>query len=548
MLVPTTVGEHGYLYPALAIAAITPLQLGDKVCGRAASPRQFSNTCPLNHVPLRSTIASLLASRRRAEIPVSSDQAVTINGFVRSVRKQKKVAFAALGDGSTTEPLQVVLSPEQASRLSAGSAVKVVGNWQACAPGLKQSHEVLAQDIEVFSVVDAESYPLQKKHQTAEYLRTIPHLRHRTTFGSLLLQLRSQCITSVTQFFNQHDFVQTHPPIITSSDCEGAGQVFGVDTAAPSQPDDVSNPPKADSSAQAIPEPFFRDPKYLTVSTQLHLEALAQSVGRVWTLSPTFRAEHSDTARHLSEFYMLEAEHAFTSSLEDVMSVVESLLRSLTHNLSLSPVGKNLLEMQRYEEGETKLPLDATSKALMDRWNGLMARNWPRITYTDSIDLLNSANDPSIPKLSWGDSLQSSHERHLASLVGKGSPVFVTDYPTAIKPFYMLPSSSAAVADRPTVAAFDLLLPELCEIAGGSLREHRLDQLVAAMQRQGLVHGKDKELDFGSLQWYIDLRRWGTVPHGGFGIGFDRLLAYLAGVSNVREVVAFPRWFGRCDC
>lgn len=292
---------------------------------------------------------------------------------------------------------------------------------------------------------------------------------------------------------------------------------------------------------------FFRSSKYLTVSTQLHLEALAQSVGKVWTLSPTFRAEKSETARHLSEFYMLEAEVNFVEEMQEVMSLVEDMLRFLTTGLYNTRIGHELLHgkpsADPSQEGYQRL------KTLEQRWQGMMKSNWPRITYTDAISLLERSSQIFVHKPRWGAGLQAEHERYIATTIGEGSPVFVTNYPKAIKPFYML-SSPIPSNHGDTVDCFDLLVPEICEIVGGSMREHRLDALLSNMQQNGMIPSGSNPSDdsLGSLKWYIDLRRWGSVPHGGFGVGFDRLLGYLAGVQNIREMVTFPRWVGRCDC
>jgi len=378
-----------------------------------------------------------------------------------------------------------------------------------------------------------QTFPLQKKYHSPEFLRTIPHLRTRTPFNSTLLRFRSQSIAQVTDFFAGRDFTQTHPPIITSSDCEGAGEVFSVETAE-----------KGRATAESDGS-FFRSPKYLTVSSQLHLEALAQSVGSVWTLSPTFRAEKSETARHLSEFYMLEAEVNFVEEMEEVMSLVEDMLRHLTKGLYNSRVGQELLHGKR--SGDQAEEASKRSEELERRWQGMMSESWPRITYTEAISLLepHSEKFEHVPK--WGSGLQAEHERFIASTVGNGQPVFVTNYPKAIKPFYMLPSSTDG--SRETVDCFDLLVPEVCEIVGGSMREHRLEPLLSSMREHGLIPPNASSAeDLGTLKWYIDLRRWGSVPHGGFGLGFDRLLGYLSGVPNIREIVTFPRWVGRCDC
>lgn len=357
--------------------------------------------------------------------------------------------------------------------------------------------------------------------------------------------------------------MQTHPPLITSSDCEGAGEVFTIDSSAVIQ---------AKSGASGIlnseNESFFRSTKYLTVSSQLHLEALAQSVGNVWTLSPTFRAEKSETPRHLSEFYMLEAETAFVDNLIPVMDLVERLLRAITRTLADSQTGKELLTV-RSNQIDSSERHETTRDELEARWNGLLSGPWPRITYAEAISTLQNAvsergNVFEYPP-TFGVSLQAEHEKYLAKHLGQGSPVFVTDYPRDIKAFYMAPSKPPPGTQdpQPTVACFDLLVPEICEIVGGSIREHRLPQLLESMERHGLL--KDEGSDNvahsittpdgvqdtrvpSNLQWYLDLRRFSSVPHGGFGLGFDRLLCYLSGVSNIREIVAFPRWYGRCDC
>lgn len=377
------------------------------------------------------------------------------------------------------------------------------------------------------------TFPLQKKYHSPEFLRTIPHIRPRTPFNSALLRFRSQIIAELTRFFADKDFVQTHPPIITSSDCEGAGEVFSLETA------------DKDCVTEDSDGSFFRSPKYLTVSSQLHLEALAQAVGNVWTLSPTFRAEKSDTARHLSEFYMLEVEVNFVEEMGEVMSLVEDMLRHLTQKLYTTRVGQEILHGKR--SGDQADEAVKRTEELERRWKGMMNGAWPRITYSEAIQLLESQSQSFEHKPRWGKGLQAEHERFLSRTIGGGQPVFVTKYPKAIKPFYMLDSPKDA--SQQTVECFDLLVPEVCEIAGGSMREHRLPQLLSTMQHLGMVPPDPISAeDLGSLKWYVDLRRWGSVPHGGFGLGFDRLLGYLSGVSNIREIVTFPRWVGRCEC
>lgn len=390
---------------------------------------------------------------------------------------------------------------------------------------------------------------MQKKYQSHSFLRTIPHLRSRLPNNSLLLRLRSQVINSVSFYFEAGGFIQTHPPLITSSDCEGAGEVFSVQTSK-----DGTNS-------------YFKSPKYLTVSSQLHLEALAQSVGKVWALSPTFRAEPSETPRHLSEFYMLEAELAFSNNLTQIMDVVEQMLQAIANSLLDSRVGDELLSVQEDQAQRPTSEATISKDALRNRWLQLKEGQWPRITYSDAVQLLKRAVDTRQARFKFepklGAALQAEHEKFIADHVGKGGPVFITDYPKDIKAFYMSLTpgqSSDTRSEHLTVSCFDLVVPELCEIAGGSMREHNLDLLLNSMSDHGLVMQAGEDIGSGeghgdnaankipeSLQWYVDLRRWGSVPHGGFGLGFDRLLCYLAGVSSVRDVVTFPRWYGRCD-
>jgi len=422
-------------------------------------------------------------------------------------------------------------------RLSTGSSIRVAGKWIESRPGSAQRHELVAEEVLLLGEADPEvcfalldqlgciidgflqTYPLQKKYHTPEFLRTLPHLRSRTTHNTAILQLRSFVSLNFTSFFAQNEFVQCYPPIITSSDCEGAGEAFTV------------------SSNEKGEGHFFRSPKYLTVSTQLHLEALAAAMPRVWTLSPTFRAEKSDTYRHLSEFYMLEAEISFIETLDPLLDLIEKMIRQLVSELLESRIGHELLALA----ADMKPQLKA-------RWEGLLRPiRWKRLTYSSAIEVLQAAVQEEKVTFQfptrWGDSLQSEHEKYLASLYD--GPVFVTDYPQKIKPFYMLPSASS-ISESKTVACFDLLFPTVGELIGGSLREHRYDELVQNMKLHGLIP-VDEGPDEAGLRWYTELRKWGSVPHGGFGMGFDRLLCYLTAVENIREVVSFPRWVGRCD-
>ncbi|KAK6608364.1 asparaginyl-tRNA synthetase [Botrytis cinerea] len=395
------------------------------VAQAAIQSRSFSISYPTRASQL--SVAKLLGTS-----PENVDEVkVNVNGFIRSIRNQKKISFASIGDGSSVQPLQALLTPQQAERLSTGTAVRLTGYWKPSPNQKAQSNELHVLEVNVLGAADPATFPLQNKYHTPEYLRTIPHLRTRTPFNSALLRFRSQSIASLTQFFTEQDYVQTHPPIITSSDCEGAGEVFEVGSAHKGPVG------KADDGT------FFRSPKYLTVSSQLHLEALAQSVGRVWALSPTFRAEKSDTPRHLSEFYMLEAECSFVEKMDEVMDLVENMLRHLTTNLYSTQVGREILESKR--SGDEEKDTINRRHELTRRWEGMIRGPWPRITYAQAIEELeNSGQTFEYPPV-WGSGLQAEHERYIANKVGLGSPVFVTDYPKSIKPFYMLPSESSRV-------------------------------------------------------------------------------------------------------
>ncbi|KAF2760684.1 asparaginyl-tRNA synthetase [Pseudovirgaria hyperparasitica] len=493
----------------------------------------------------RPQIASLLANGSRIDTQsagVPPNGAITINGFVRSIRKQKRVAFAAIGDGSSLRSLQAVLTPEQAEGLSTGTAVTITGRWQPSPSGKEQSYELYAQDVRIAGDNDSAN-PLQKKYHSPEFLRTIPHLRSRLPFHSLLLRLRSQLIGHITTFFAERGFTQTHPPLITSSDCEGAGEVFSV---SPSMQESSSGSSKGGLSH------YFGTPKYLTVSSQLHLESLAQAVGSVWALSPTFRAEKSDTPRHLSEFYMLEAEVAFTEDINEIMDIVEHLMRSLTKQLKHSWVGEDLLLAWSDKRSKDSSDQGVSGEVLGLRWEALLKEHWPRITYHRAIDMLQKAETNGTVnfefKPSFGSGLQAEHEKWLTGdQIGAGAfdgPVFVTDYPRNIKPFYMLPSNESTSSRAPTVACFDLLLPGVCEVVGGSLREHRLDELKAAMQDHGMQAfsseasnidseeaNRSQPAHVNSLQWYIDLRSYESLPSN-FSLSANMVAGAFAGIAE----------------
>ncbi|CAN6625376.1 asparagine--tRNA ligase, mitochondrial [Trichomonascus vanleenenianus] len=448
---------------------------------------------------LLNTIRSIVASPRLGET-------ASVNGWVRSVRRLKNVAFADLADGTSSSSLMVVMPPELSKELSTGACVNITGTLKQ-SPGANQHVELeasAASDIRVIGPASSE-YPLQKKYHTPEFLRTIPQFRWKTQGFSAVLRYRSYALSRISSFFEGAEFTQVNSPLFTSSDCEGAGETFCV-------------------SSPNNPEFFGPKRANLTVSSQLHLEVYAAALSRVWNFTPAFRAEESDTNRHLSEFWMVEAEIAFPENgLESVMSNAENMIRSAV------PKGKaadDLLNSIRQKD----------KKELVEsRWQALSGEAWPRITYTEAIEILEkSAAKSKLRRLSWGDSLGSEHEKFLAGEYFK-SPVFVTHYPTEQKPFYMQKSS-----DGKTVACFDLLVPGIGELIGGSMREGDYASLMAAMEATGM--------NVEDLSWYTDLRKYGSFPHGGYGLGFERLVCYVCGVENIRDAIGFPRHVGSCVC
>jgi asparaginyl-tRNA synthetase len=491
---------------------------------------------------------------------------IRVAGLIQSLRKQKHAAFARLSDGTTLKAMQAVLLPEQTTGITNGTYVSLVGTWQK-SPGKDQSFELQVRSVEELGPSDPEQYPIQKKHQTQDYLRTLPHLRLRVPFHSLVARARAMLTRMIMKQYERKGAVLVHPPLITSSDCEGAGEVFTIiPRSAPSTTD-----------AEQKSQQYFREQKYLTVSSQLHLEAYSAELGDVYTLSPAFRAEESDTPRHLSEFYMLEVEHRAVQNLEQLMRYMEASFQFISKMFMDTHVAR---ELEQYYEDQ---PDSAEEKIdIAQRWSRLSRPadgRYTRILHQDAVRQLleaDNANGGTLfnTKPSYTNGLQLEHERWIVKNVGKDQPVFVTHYPKSAKPFYMLPSQAQQPSDIEysnqgieTVACFDLLLPfGYCEVAGGSLREHRLENLLDSMRERGMLKKRDNatlmhkqvkdarypflrpDEDLGSLRWYADLRRFGTSPHGGFGLGFDRLLAYLVGVNNVRDVVAFPRAFGRADC
>ena len=377
--------------------------------------------------------------------------------------------------------------------------------------------------------------------------------------NALLSRLKSECDYQLASYFRDRGFIRLQPPIITSSDCEGAGETFTVSSNAAAK-----HIAQADGSFSVGPDQFFREPKYLTVSSQLHLEAYMNEHSKVWTISPTFRAEKSDTSRHVSEFWMLEAEMR-AEALSDIMKTVEDMIKHLLKKLRPTNLVQELVTLDRRDGIKDVESSRQVASLISERWSGLTERPWPSVTYSEAMEALESAAKSGAAEFvhspTWQCGLQVEHERYIAKNYGQGSPVFVTNYPQLIKPFYMLPSDRESwykSDQRATVACFDLILPDGCEVVGGSLREHRLDYLSHAMQMCGLKDGKindgSSDLDArhpgekSNQEWYLDLRRYGSAPHGGFGMGFDRLLGYLAGIPNIKDVITWPRYYGRCDC
>ncbi|EPQ52046.1 asparaginyl-tRNA synthetase [Gloeophyllum trabeum ATCC 11539] len=436
---------------------------------------------------------------------------VRVNGWVKSIRRQKNVSFAVITDGSSARGLQAVFrSGELAKRLTNGACVSLTG--QLCdSPGKGQSKELQVDEGEVIGECDPEIYPIQKQALSVEYLRDNCHLRARTDSIAAMLRLRDTSKTAIHDFFKREGFHSVHTPILTSNDCEGAGEAFRIAQVPSIHPASAGEPSRT--------EEFFSKPSYLTVSSQLHLEALATAISRVYTLSPCFRAEPSQTARHLAEFWMLEAEWAFTQSVDDVCRVVEAAMKAVVNTALASQ------DMEVFAKDSELSRIEALRSAAD------ASRAWPRISYATAVQELAKSGQGFQYKPAWGKPLQSEHEKWLAETL-VGGPVFVTDYPIELKPFYMRLND-----DGKTVACFDLLVPHVGELVGGSLREERLDLL-----KRALAYHK---LDAEAYRWYLELRKFGGAPHGGFGMGFERLISWISGIENVRECIPMPRWAGR---
>ena len=445
-----------------------------------------------------------------------ADQAVEVQGWVRTCRDSGSLCFIEVTDGSCLAGLQVVAEPNltnyesEVRRLSTGCAVRVCGRLTA-SPAKGQAVEVRAESLTVIGQADPESYPLQKKRHSVEFLRSISHLRPRTNSFGAVARIRSELNFAIHRFFREQGFVQVHTPIITTSDCEGAGEMFTVTALTGEQ---LRQP-------EPFQQDFFGRRAGLTVSGQLQAEIFALSHGRVNTFGPTFRAENSNTARHLAEFWMLEPEMAFCDLACD-MAVAEALIKDL-----VAAVQSNCAdELELFER--------FVSKGLLQKLEAVQAQPFARMTYTEAVEALQQSGKKFEFPVQWGNDLQSEHERFLCEELA-GRPLIVTDYPKTIKPFYMRLND-----DGTTVAAMDILVPGIGELVGGSQREERLELLEGRMRAAGL--------DLEEYSWYLDLRRFGSVPHAGFGLGFERLVQFVTGISNIRDVMPFPRTPGSAPC
>ncbi|MDW7729242.1 MAG: asparagine--tRNA ligase [Bacillota bacterium] len=446
-----------------------------------------------------------------------SNKPITVNGWIRTNRDQKSFGFLTLNDGSHFNSVQVVYEKEalanydQVAKFGAGAAVKITGRL-VLTPEARQPFEIKAREVMLEGASPAD-FPIQPKRHTREFLREVAHLRPRTNLFSAVFRVRSQLSFAVHHFFQERGFVYLHAPIITANDAEGAGEIFRVTTL------DAINPPLTDNTVD-YREDFFGKKTNLTVSGQLEAEAFALAFKDVYTFGPTFRAENSNTARHAAEFWMIEPEIAF-ADLNDNMNLAEEMVKYLINYL-LEQSPEEMAFFSHYVD-----------RGLSERLKKIVDAKFARISYSEAIEILKKANADFEYPAEWGRDLQTEHERYLSENVFD-KPVFVTDYPKEIKAFYMRLND-----DQKTVAAMDLLAPGVGEIIGGSQREERADILIERMA--------DFKIRPEELQWYLDLRKYGGVKHAGFGLGFERALMYLTGVSNIRDVIPFPRTVNSCD-
>ena len=442
-------------------------------------------------------------------------QAVTLCGWAKTIRDSKKIGFIELTDGSCFKSLQVVF---QADKLENYTEIAKAGTYTSLevkgrivlTPQAKQPFEVNADEITILGSCPSD-YPLQKKRHSVEFLRTMPHLRPRTNTFSAAFRVRSAAAYAIHRFFQEQGFVYVHTPIFTGSDCEGAGEMFRVTTL------DLNNVPKTEDGQVDFSQDFFKRSTQLTVSGQLEAEAMALAFGKVYTFGPTFRAEESYTPRHAAEFWMIEPEMAF-ADLNDYMNTAEAMTKYVIRYVLDTCPDEMAFFNQFFDKG------------LIERLELVANSDFGRITYTDAVELLKQHNDEFQYKVDWGTDIQTEHERYITEQVFH-KPVFVTDYPKEIKSFYM-----RANEDDRTVAAADMLVPGIGELIGGSQREERLDVLEQRMAEIGM--------STEGYEWYLELRKYGTAQHAGFGLGFERLVMYLTGIPNIRDVLPFPRTCG----
>ena len=442
---------------------------------------------------------------------------VTVEAWVKTVRASKNFGFIEINDGSFFKNVQVVFNSDlsnfaEVSKLTISSSIKVVGTV-VVTENAKQPFEIHANTVEIFNLSDTQ-YPLQKKRHSFEYMRTIAHLRPRSNTFNAVFRVRSVLAYAIHQFFQERGFVYVNTPLLTSSDAEGAGEMFNVNSF------DLANVPKNEDGSVDFSKDFFGKPAHLTVSGQLNAETYAMAFRNVYTFGPTFRAEDSNTVKHAAEFWMVEPEICF-ADLKDDMDLAEDMIKFIFSTV----LEKCPEEMEFFN--------NFIDKTLLDRLHNVINSDFGRITYTDAIKELEKANDEFEFKVSWGIDLQTEHERYLCEKVFK-KPVFVTDYPKDIKAFYMKQNP-----DGKTVAAADLLAPGIGEIIGGSQREENYDKLVTRM--------KELNMPLDEYGWYLDLRKYGSCNHAGFGLGFERAIMYLTGMQNIRDVIPFPRTPKNCE-
>ncbi len=446
------------------------------------------------------------------------DKKITVYGWVKTIRDSKAIGFAEINDGSCFKGIQIVFESEKLAnykdivKVNVGAALKVTGTL-LLTPNANQPFEINADEISI-EAVSTPDYPLQKKGHTREFLRSVAHLRPRTNLFNAVFRVRSTAAYAIHKYFIDQGFVYAHTPLISCSDCEGAGEMFKVTTL------DLENVPKTEDGKVDYTEDFFKKPAYLTVSGQLQAETMALAFGKVYTFGPTFRAEKSNTARHAAEFWMVEPEIAF-ADLSDDMDYAEGMIKFVIKYV-LENCPQDMEFLNKFVD-----------KGLIERLNAVANADFGRVTYTDAVKMLEEHNDEFEFKVSWGCDLQTEHERYLTEKIFK-RPVFVTDYPKEIKAFYMRLND-----DGKTVAAADCLVMGIGEIIGGSQREERLDLLEKRIDELGLSPE--------DYSWYLDLRRYGGVKHSGFGLGFERLVMYLTGIDNIRDAIPYPRTTGQAD-